>query len=110
MTYRQTRSLYRVDKFFVPIAARGEFLERVHATHKVLRAQAGLRQDLFLEQSGGAGRLNFITLFEWENAEAVAKATTAVATLHQSIGFDRNEMVARLGIEADIGVYGRVED
>jgi hypothetical protein len=32
-------SVYRVDKFIVPQAARDEFLKRVHDTHNILRQQ-----------------------------------------------------------------------
>jgi hypothetical protein len=42
--------VYRVDKFSVPVHARKKFLERVHATHELLRAQVGFVQDSILEQ------------------------------------------------------------
>jgi hypothetical protein len=34
-------------------------------------------------------------------------AVAAVAALHRETGFDRQEMMARLGIEADIANYRR---
>lgn len=109
MTQRQRTSegaLYRVDKFVVPAAARDAFLERVMATHAVLRAQAGFMRDLVLEQRGGPGEFNLVTLVEWENAGVVAAASDAVARAHAEAGFDRQTFLAQHGIRADIANYG----
>jgi hypothetical protein len=38
-------SVFRVDKFVVPAAAREEILDKVKATHEVLRRQQGFVQD-----------------------------------------------------------------
>ena len=48
-------SIYRVDKFIVPQAAREEFLKKVHDTHSVLRHQPGFIRDTILEQVAGPG-------------------------------------------------------
>lgn len=100
--------LYRVDKFIVPAAGRDEFLARVHDTHAVLRQQEGFLQDMILEQQSGPGAFNIITVVEWVSADVVARVGEAVAKRHAEMGFDRNEMIARLGITADIASYARV--
>lgn len=41
---------------------RQEFLERVHATHELLRAQVRFVQDFILEQASGPGKFNFVTI------------------------------------------------
>lgn len=97
--------VYRVDKFKVPAAARGEFLERVRMTHAVLRTVPGFVQDFLLDQTGGPGVFNFVTVVVWENAEAIERAKTVVAAKHKESGFDPKELLSRLGIEADLGVY-----
>jgi heme-degrading monooxygenase HmoA len=102
-------AILRVDKFSVPAAARAEFLEKVQATHALLRTQAGFVQDAILEQTSGPGEFNFVTIVEWKNADAVEPARKAVAALHQRINLDPREMLARLGIRADIGNYKPVE-
>ena len=96
---------YRVDKFVVPSAARTEFLDRVAATHATLREQQGFIKDVILEQASGPGAFNFVTMVEWESVDAVERASKAVAEMHARTGFDRHEMIARLGIEADIANY-----
>jgi heme-degrading monooxygenase HmoA len=101
--------VFRVDKFAVPGHARQEFLEKVRATHALLKRQAGFVQDAILEQTSGPAEFNFVTIVEWKSAAALEPARQAVAALHQRMHFDPREMLARLGIRADIGSYGRVE-
>lgn len=100
--------LYRVDKFRVPPAARAEFLARVRSTHELLRTLPGFMQDSVLEQTGGPGTFNFVTIAVWGSAEALDAAREVVTAKHNEIGFDPGEMLARLGIEADVANYARV--
>jgi len=100
-----TAPLYRVDKFVVPAHGREEFLARVRATHAVLREQKGFIRDAILEQASGPGEFNFVTIAEWESADVIDAAGKAVAALHAATGFDRREMLERLGIKADIANY-----
>jgi heme-degrading monooxygenase HmoA len=102
--------IYRVDKFSVPPQAREEFLEKVRATHGLLRSQAGFVEDAILEQASGPGEFNFVTIVEWENAEAMEPARRAVAALHEQMNLDPREMFTRLGIRADLGNFKRVEE
>jgi heme-degrading monooxygenase HmoA len=102
--------IYRVDKFSVPRQAREEFLEKVRATHGLLRSQAGFVEDAILEQASGPGEFNFVTIVEWENAEAMEPARRAVAALHEQMNLDPREMFTRLGIRADLGNFKRVEE
>src|SRR4029079_7831551 len=87
---------YRVDKFIVPETARDEFLSRVFQTHQVLRRQPGFVGDLLLEQSGGPGRFNFVTVAEWESEDFVPGARAAVQAMHRSQNFDPQELFQRL--------------
>jgi heme-degrading monooxygenase HmoA len=66
--------IFRVDKFVVPGHAREEFRTRVHATHEVLRTQAGFVRAAILEQTPGPGERNFVTIVEWENSDAIEGA------------------------------------
>jgi heme-degrading monooxygenase HmoA len=105
----ESKRVYRVDKFVVPAGAREEFLGRVRQTHELLRAQPGFIQDFLLEQTAGPGEFNFVTMVEWEGAEAVEKARAAVMARHREMGFDPQELRARLGIRADVADYRRVD-
>ena len=101
--------VYRVDKFVVPDRAREEFLARVEATHVILRAQAGFVEDAILEQASGPGKFNFVTIVRWENEESLEPARQAVAALHHRMKFNPREMMARLGIRADVANYRDVD-
>ena len=101
-------SVYRVDKFVVPAQSRDEFVAAVARTHELLRKQGGFLQDLVLEQRSGPGIFNFVTLAEWTGPEAIERASKAVADLHTQIAFDRQEFMSRLGVRADIAIYGRL--
>lgn len=78
-----TGHLYRVDKFIVPEHARAEFLGRVGATHDLLRKQPGFVRELLLEQVGGPGEFNIVTLVEWESDKAIERARETVTALHK---------------------------
>ncbi|HEX5829706.1 MAG TPA: antibiotic biosynthesis monooxygenase [Gemmatimonadaceae bacterium] len=97
--------VYRVDRFVVPPAAREEFLENVRRTHDLLRTLPGFVQDFVLEQSAGPGEFNLVTFVEWESAESIESAKSAVMAMQRERGFDPRELMARLGIRADIGNY-----
>ena len=101
--------IFRVDKFVVPAPAREEFLNKVHATHDVLRKQPGFVRDAILEQTSGPGQFNFVTIVEWENNDAIEGARQAVLALHRQMNFDPQELISRLGIRVDIANYQRVE-
>jgi hypothetical protein len=101
-------SVFRVDKFVVPAAARQEILDKVKATHEVLRRQQGFVQDFLLEQFSGPGEFNLVTIVEWESQAVVDKVVPIVKAEHARAGFDPQETIARLGVRADIANYQRV--
>jgi heme-degrading monooxygenase HmoA len=101
--------LYRIDKFKVPQSARVEFLEQVRTTHELLRTLPGFVRDALFEQSSGPGAFNFVTLVEWENAEALEGAKQVIMAKHADSEFNPPEMFARLGIDADLANYVQFE-
>lgn len=101
--------VYRIDKFVVPENARNEFLERVKATHELLRKQPGFLRDFLLEQNVIPGEFNLVTFVEWESQSVFEKAKDAVSTLHKQLRFNPQEMLARLGIRAELGNYRHLD-
>jgi heme-degrading monooxygenase HmoA len=78
----ESKRVYRVDKFIVPIQAREEFIRNFRNTHKLLRTLPGFVRDFVLEQSEGPGEFNFVTMVEWESSEASENARAAVMAMH----------------------------
>lgn len=100
---------YRVDRFVVPDQALEEFLSRVRQTHELLRAQPGFLQDLLLEQASEPGKRNVITVVEWESEEAIAAAKAKVQSMQRKANFNPQELIARLGIRAEIANYRHIQ-
>ncbi|TIO07492.1 antibiotic biosynthesis monooxygenase [Mesorhizobium sp.] len=101
-------SVFRVDKFVVPGAAREEIIAKVRMTHELLRQQQGFVQDFLLEQFSGPGEFNLVTIVEWESQAAVDKVVPIVKAAHERIAFNPQETIARLGVKADIANYQRI--
>jgi hypothetical protein len=107
---QQHGSVFRVDKFVVPAAAREEILAKVRMTHELLRRQQGFVQDFLLEQFSGPGEFNLVTIVEWEGQAAVDKVVPIVKAEHARIGFNPQETITRLGVRADIANYQRLPE
>lgn len=98
-------SVFRIDKFVVPIAAEQEFLQRVFDTHRIIGATNGRLQNLVLKQVSGPGRFNYVTAVEWASNEALEQARTIVSERHAEMGLRPQEFLDRLNIVPDIGNY-----
>lgn len=101
--------IYRVDKFKVPAAAREEFLARVQTSNEILRAIPGFVEDCFFEQLGASRDSKIITIAIWENEQAFSSAKSIVHEHYKKIGFNPSEIIKRLGIEADMDAYTKLE-
>ncbi len=101
--------IYRLDKFKVPAAARGEFLARVRTSNEILRAIPGFVEDCLLEQLGASGDSKIVTIAVWENEQAFSSAKTNVQEHYKKIGFNPIEVIKRLGVEADMDAYTKLE-
>ena len=101
-------SIYRVDKFVVPQAALPAFMARVRHAQEALDAQPGRGRNHGLQQEGGPGEFNVVTITEWESAEAMAAARDAMAEQFRREGFDPETFRRSLGIRADVGSYRAV--
>lgn len=102
--------IYKVDKFVVPESARDEFMMNVGRIHQLLRQQPGFTYDLVLEKQSGPGTFNIVTLVAWQGADAMAGARTAVTEMNERTGFDPQELMARLGVTADVANYSEVPE
>jgi hypothetical protein len=110
-TTTDDQPFYRIDRFVVPDAARGEFLGRVRMTHAVLRQQPGFVRDALLEHPGEApGESVIVTIAEWRNLAVTSTARAAVQALHIRENFNPQELMARLGIRAELGSYHPLAD
>lgn len=96
---------FRIDKFDVPAAARAEFEAAVQRNTAFLQTLPGFRWHQVFEKTSGDSTFNLVTIAVWESPEAVENAVAAVRAYYAQIGFELREMVARLGITADVGNF-----
>lgn len=94
-----------IDKFFVPKNGRDEFMERVNVNRNFIKNLPGFIKDNAYERTDENGNIIFITVAIWKNQEAVKKAKEAVQEAYKKEGFNPEEMLERLGITMDRGVY-----
>lgn len=98
-------SLFRVDKFIVPAAARDTFLDGVRGVHQLIGAQPGCVQSHVLEQVGGPGEFNFVTIVEWADAQHMDAARRVITAHHAQAGIDVDAFRTQHGIRADVAAY-----
>ncbi len=100
--------IYKLDNFAVPSSARSEFLPIVLRIMDLLKAQPGHIQSFILEQQLTASDFNLATLVEWKNKQAAENARNAVVAMQEESGLNPQEMMAKLGIRAEMGFYNPV--
>ena len=104
-TRRSSTSLYRIDRFDVPNAAREAFMERLRHVQQALDPQPGCLQNLVLTQPGEGGETKVVTIVEWASAEAAANAKAVMQQRYAQEGFDAAAFMKKLGVRADFGAY-----
>ena len=105
LSAQNSQHRYRIDKFKVPPTSREEFLKGVRDTQSFLATLPGFVGNSVFEQSSGPGAFNFVTMVEWESAEAIERAAKAVTARFEATGFNPQSTRSRLGIEADVAIY-----
>lgn len=102
-------TLYRLNRFVVPLDARDEFLATAKEIHRLLREQAGFVREAHLEQPGPEGAFVLVTLTQWRDETSVLNAQAAMAAMQRQTGLDAQALMARLGVRAEFGHYRSVE-
>jgi steroid delta-isomerase-like uncharacterized protein len=94
-----------IDKFLIPAAAKQEFYERMNINRTFIKSLPGFIEDAAYEYTDANGNLICVTVALWESREALVKAKEAVQAEYKKQGFDGVEMLKRLNIVADRGIY-----
>jgi hypothetical protein len=96
---------FRIDAFNVPAASRAEFEAAMRCNLSFLETLRGFLNHLVFEKTNGPTEFNLVTIAVWEGPEAIDAAAEKVRAYYQSIGFDVQATLARLGITASLGYY-----
>lgn len=98
--------VFRVDKFVVPADVLPAFVAQMQRVQHTLRTLPGCLRAHVLNQTGGAGEFNVVTLVEWASADAVASAAALVKQKFAQEGFDPVAFTKNAGVRSDLGFYG----
>lgn len=98
-----------IDKFVLPKNAVEEFSERMNYNRNFIKNLPGFIEDAAFERVDDSGNVNIITVAVWKNIEALKKAKEAVQSEYQRIGFNPPELLSRLNVTSERGVYGMMQ-
>ena len=96
-----------IDQFVVPETALDEFLRHVHRSASIVRTRPGFVEGHVFRRASGDGRVNVVTSAVWENSAAMEEAKKSIAAEFAKIDFNPPEIMKRLGVMIERGVYQR---
>jgi heme-degrading monooxygenase HmoA len=96
-----------IDVFIVPEESKADFGERTRSIQSFLKTLPGFVEGFVYEKKAGENRYNIITTAVWENEEAFGNARQAVAAEFQKQNFSPQEVMKKLKVEGERGVYER---
>jgi len=99
-----------IDRFIVPQNAKQEFVERMNINRNFIKGLTGFVEDNVYERMDEDGNLIVVTVAVWQNEEAIKKAKEAVQAEYKRLDFNMPEMLKRLNITIDRGIYKRAEN
>lgn len=97
-----------IDTFVVPEGSKVEFLAEVRKSAALLRTLPGFVEGFVYENTDGGSRHNVVTSAVWKDEEAFQNARKRAAEEFQRIGFNPPEIMKKLRVEIERGVYRRV--
>ena len=97
-----------IDRFTMPVEAKEEFFKRVKINRELIHSLPGFIKDEVYERTDG-DTLHVVTTAFWESAAAIENARGRVMEAYKRQGFDMPEMLLRLGISLDRGIFTRLD-
>jgi hypothetical protein len=96
-----------IDRFIVPEKSKQAFYERMKISRDFIIQLPGFIEDAIYERTDEEGNLICITMAVWANEDAFKKARETVQAEYQKQNFNLPEMLKRLNIVIDRGIYKR---
>ncbi len=96
-----------IDKFIVPEESKVEFLAEVRKSAGFLRTLPGYVEGFVYESTDGESRHNVVTTAVWKDEDAFRNARKIAAEEFQKIGFNPPEIMKKLKVEIERGIYRR---
>jgi heme-degrading monooxygenase HmoA len=96
-----------IDKFAVPEESKDQFFAEVKKSSAFLRTLPGFVEGFVYENTDGGSHHNVVTTAVWKDEAAFQSAKKQAAEEFQRIGFNPPEIMKRLKVEIERGVYRR---
>jgi heme-degrading monooxygenase HmoA len=96
-----------IDQFTVPQSSLQEFLKQVHHSAGIVRTRPGFVEGFVHELTSGEGRTNVVTTAVWASESAMNDARKSIAEEFSKIGFNPPEIMTRLGVQIERGIFRR---
>jgi heme-degrading monooxygenase HmoA len=96
-----------IDQFTVPQSSLQEFLKQVHYSASIVRTRPGFVEGFVHERTSGDGQVNLVTTAVWASESAMNDARKSIAEEFSKIGFNPPEIMTRLGVQIERGIFRR---
>lgn len=96
-----------IDKFIVPEESKAAFLAEVRKSSAFLRTLPGFVEGFVYESVDGGNRHNVVTTAVWKDEDVFQNAKRSAAEEFQRIGFNPPEIMKKLKVEIERGIYRR---
>jgi hypothetical protein len=94
-----------ISKYQIPAASKATFLERQNIARTYIRSLAGFIRDHAYERVTESGDTEYITVATWVSEEAINNARELVLAENERTGFNRAEMLQKLNIKMEPGIF-----
>jgi heme-degrading monooxygenase HmoA len=94
-----------IDKFLVPQEAIEEFTNRMNYNRNFIKDIAGFLGDSVYKRMDENGKYVIITVAEWKDENSIVNARETVQSEYKRTGFNLPELLARLNITMERGIY-----
>lgn len=94
-----------ISKYHIPAASKATFLERQQIAATFISTLDGLISSHAYERITENGDIEYITIATWTSEQAVTNAREAVNAENQRTGFNRAEMLQKLNIKMEPGLF-----
>ena len=103
----ETMQIVLIDTFIVPEESRAALLQETRKIQGFLKTLPGFIEGFVYEKTAGESRVNIVTTAVWESDAAMEDAKKAAAAEFQKLGFNPQQLMRDLKVEAGRAVYRR---
>ena len=96
-----------IDQFVVPEGSVEEFLRQVHFSANIVKKWPGFVEGHVFRRTAGDGRVNVVTTAVWASQAAMEEARKAIPVEFAKVAFSPAQVMQRLGVQIERGVYQR---